>query len=419
MVRPVLLLCLSAFLGCATLPSSPVKPPDLPTDKQTRCSVLKSQANPLIVEWPGADRATLEARARKAVVPVRYVGCEMEILKQCALPGQYAYTALNKQRESIVVRDVDELYAKLPLGAASLEGALKSAGELNVAMVMVGRYEWSGTPRYGDLQGPDCSKATHVVSALIVGAFDFFAGTDSEKGGGIGVAGVETGIRKQSKRTTIDEAGDEAACARSTTKDSEPPNDCGAMLRVEVIPIPDAPAFTEEKRAEATPAAPPPVSTSAPAASPPVSTSAPATPASQRLVSKGGVLRDSQTGLLWAKEIRSGLSYDKAEEYCSELRLSEAPLRNRSNLLAQELAEPRGNGWRIPSANELMTLKGLDSSMRGAFWTSDESSARRTRVDGNLLAQVYFPPRTTIEFPLGVSHKGTSPYDKRNVRCVK
>ncbi len=251
MVRPVLLLCLSAFLGCATLPSSPVKPPDLPTDKQTRCSVLKSQANPLIVEWPGADRATLEARARKAVVPVRYVGCEMEILKQCALPGQYAYTALNKQRESIVVRDVDELYAKLPLGAASLEGALKSAGELNVAMVMVGRYEWSGTPRYGDLQGPDCSQATHVVSALIVGAFDFFAGTDSEKGGGVGVAGAETGIRRQSKRTTIDEAGDEAACARSTTKDSEPPNDCGAMLRVEVIPIPDAPTFAEEKRAEA------------------------------------------------------------------------------------------------------------------------------------------------------------------------
>lgn len=133
----------------------------------------------------------------------------------------------------------------------------------------------------------------------------------------------------------------------------------------------------------------------------------------------GGVLRDSQTGLLWAKEIRTGLSYDKAEEYCSGLRLSEAPLRRRSNLLGQELAQPKGNGWRIPSASELMTLKGLDTSMRGPFWTSDESSARVARPEGNLMAQVYFPPRTTIEFPLGVARKGTSPYDPRNVRCVK
>lgn len=414
MRRPLPLLCLVTLLGCAGIPATSTKTPDLPTDKQTRCSVLKSQANPLIVEWPGADRATLEARARRAIVPVRYLGCEMEILKQCSFPGQYSYTALNKQRESIVVRDVDDLYAKLPLGAASLEGTLKSAGELNVAMVMVGRYEWNGTPKYGDLQGADCSKATHLVSALIVGAFDFYAGTDSETSGGLGVAGVGAGARSQSKRAVIDEAGDEAACSRSTTKDSEPPNDCGAMLRVEVIPIPDAPAFAAAASADAPAQPTTPVSTPAP-----VTTPAPAAPSAPRLVSMGGVLRDSQTGLLWAKEIRSGLSYDKAEEYCSGLRLSEAPLRQRSNLLGQEPARPKGNGWRIPSASELMTLKGLDASMRGPFWTSDESSARLASPEGNLMAQVYFPPRTTIEFPLGVAHKGTSPYDPRNVRCVK
>jgi len=135
----------------------------------------------LIVEWPSADRLTLEARVRKGVVPVRYAGCEMELLEQCSLAGQYAYPALNKQKESLTLRTVDDLYAKLPLGAASLEGQLKSAGELGLAMTMVGRYEWSGSPPFADLQG-NCEKATHVISALVVGTFDFYASLGVHQG---------------------------------------------------------------------------------------------------------------------------------------------------------------------------------------------------------------------------------------------
>lgn len=138
---PLALLIAAAACG-GQAPVS--KTPELPTDKQTRCSVAKSQSHPLIVEWPSADRLTLEARMRKGIVPVRYAGCEMELLEQCSLGGQYAYAALNKQKESLTLRTVDDLYAKLPLGAASLEGQLESSGELGLAMSMVGRFEWSG-----------------------------------------------------------------------------------------------------------------------------------------------------------------------------------------------------------------------------------------------------------------------------------
>jgi hypothetical protein len=40
-------------------------------------------ARPLIVEWPSADRAALEAQASHGLVVVRYEGCEMEVLRQC------------------------------------------------------------------------------------------------------------------------------------------------------------------------------------------------------------------------------------------------------------------------------------------------------------------------------------------------
>lgn len=50
---------------------------------QTKCKVAASQRRPLIVEWPSADRAALEAQTRQGVVVVRYTGCEMEMLPSC------------------------------------------------------------------------------------------------------------------------------------------------------------------------------------------------------------------------------------------------------------------------------------------------------------------------------------------------
>src|SRR5258708_54656 len=82
---------------------------------------------PLIGEWPSADRAALESQARRGTVVVHYVGCEMEVLRQCTAPGAYAYAPTTRQRDKIAIRDADELYANLPLGAAALEGKLAKA----------------------------------------------------------------------------------------------------------------------------------------------------------------------------------------------------------------------------------------------------------------------------------------------------
>jgi len=133
------------------------------------------------------------------------------------------------------------LYANIPVYAAKFEATLRSAGELTVAMSMVGRYEASRTAvRRTDLAG-ECSRATHVITSLTAGAFEFYAGAEDGKSGGVGVLGVGAGAKSSHEHTTLNRAGKPEACDRASVRDSEPPDGCGALLRVEVAPIEGAP----------------------------------------------------------------------------------------------------------------------------------------------------------------------------------
>ena len=89
----------------------------------------KSQAKPLIVEWPSADRGELEAQAHEhGLVVVRYQGCEMQVLDGCTAPVKYCYAAITRKKDRVVMRDADDLYANIPVGAAKLEASSRRAG---------------------------------------------------------------------------------------------------------------------------------------------------------------------------------------------------------------------------------------------------------------------------------------------------
>ena len=232
-------------LAAATLPacsgsnlaSNLAQAPKFEPKDQTKCGIAKSQSEPLIVEWPDAARGRLEALLRKGVVAVRYSGCEMEVLGQCSARGRYAYSSFTPKRSNVKMRDADELYANIPAYAVKFEAALQKAGELNVSMTIVGRYEADrASTRAEELEG-QCQGATHVVNALTVGAFDFYAGADASVGGGVTVGGAGAGAKSASKRETLNQDGNVDACATSKRDDKEPPFGCGALIRVEVIPI--------------------------------------------------------------------------------------------------------------------------------------------------------------------------------------
>jgi hypothetical protein len=89
-----------------------------------------------------------------------------------------------------------------------------------------------------DLEG-DCDGVTHVVTALTVGAFTFFAGADAQVGGGATMLGAGAGGASAASRETLTQDGDEAACGRATGSDERPPDGCGALIRLEVAPLPE------------------------------------------------------------------------------------------------------------------------------------------------------------------------------------
>ncbi len=197
-------------------------------------------AEPLIVEWPDSARGKLESVSRRGLVAVRYEGCELSVLARCTVKsssGGYGYSPITRKQSKVTIRDADELYASMPVGAVKLEGKLQSAGQLNVAMTIVGRYEAPTPQVYRDELDGDCSEATHVIAALTVGSFTFSAGADAEVGGGASVGGVGGGAKSTAARETIQHDGDEASCAKATSSDKGPPEGCGALLQIEVMPL--------------------------------------------------------------------------------------------------------------------------------------------------------------------------------------
>jgi len=251
--------------------SNLAKPPEFAPKDQSKCGVTKSQAEPLIVEWPDAARGRLEALLRRGVVAVHYSGCEMEVLGQCSAKGRYSYASFTPKKSNVKMRDADELFANIPAYAVKFEAALQKAGELNVSMTIVGRYEADHAGfRAEELLG-QCEGATHIVNALTVGAFDFFAGADASVSGGATAGDVGAGAKSASKRETLNQDGDVTACATSKRDDKEPPFGCGALIRVEVLPILGAGPATAARRPEPTPTeeAPPSTTRSSPLPSAP------------------------------------------------------------------------------------------------------------------------------------------------------
>ena len=201
-----------------------------------------SQSNPLIVEWPAADRGSLEMRLRRGVAVVRYEGCRMEVLRRCSVPqASYRYGGFTRKSEQVRMRDADELYANLPVGAAKLEAKLATADALAVEMTMVGMYEADrDSVRLDELEG-HCEGATHIIAGVQVGAYAFFAERAAKVGAAAGLAkGPAIGGGSRAERETLTSDGEPDRCAVASASDAAPPEGCGALLRLEVVPLGEA-----------------------------------------------------------------------------------------------------------------------------------------------------------------------------------
>lgn len=223
--------------ACMPVPGGSAEPPRYAPDDQTTARATKSSTRPLVLEWPAADRAALEAQRAKGVVVVRYAQQEMEVLRGCRADAAYRYASITPKEEGLVFHTADELDAAMPIHALRLEATLREKKALNVGMTIVGMYEldaraWKGSDLHGD-----CAGATHVVRALAVGAFEISASAALRAGvaAKAPIGGAEA--THDEEREVLHRDGTKSACAKASPRDAGPPYDCGAPLRIEVAAI--------------------------------------------------------------------------------------------------------------------------------------------------------------------------------------
>jgi hypothetical protein len=200
-----------------------------------KCTVAANHDQPLVTEWPASYKARLEAMLQVGAVAVEYSGCELRIVDRCKLPGSYAWRKTTLSTDTTDIRDEDELFAKLPLGAAALEAQLKTAGSLHVQTTVSGQMQLVGTAADDATSGAECTRATHLVNALSIGAFKLMAG-----GAVAGKAGVEAGpvgghVGTTQAKSILRAAGDPAECEKATK--SEPSPECRSPIQIFLTPI--------------------------------------------------------------------------------------------------------------------------------------------------------------------------------------
>jgi hypothetical protein len=211
--------------------SAPVAPVE-----GTKCKVSASQANPIVTEWPASEKANLEVLSHQGGVVVAYSGCEMRVLPQCSLPGTYAWQRTTPASDFIEIHNDDELWAKLPLGAASLEGELQSGGRLAMQTTVSGQLRLTGTTSLDVPASGVCAGATHVIGAISVGAFQLKSGGALSGRADASVVSIaKAHADTASSEVLVREAGKAESCDGAT--DAEPPAECRSPIQVFLWPL--------------------------------------------------------------------------------------------------------------------------------------------------------------------------------------
>jgi transposase len=210
--------------------------PETPGD-QARCRLAANQENPLVTEWPASEKANLEARLREGSVVVSYSGCTLRMLPRCRVRGGYQWRRTTISTDTIEIRNADELFAKLPIGAVSLEGELQRSGRLAVQTTIAGQLQLAGFDPTGIPKGGECEGATHVLGALSVGAFKLRSGGTAKAGAQASFSVIASARgASESEEMIMREAGAPARCELATEAAAHP--DCASPVQMFLQPLP-------------------------------------------------------------------------------------------------------------------------------------------------------------------------------------
>ncbi len=200
--------------------------------QQATCKVAKDPLNPLIVEWPGTSKVEFDSASQRGVVFVSYVGCNLKVLSSCRATSDdvgYEMTSVTPARDKLQMADQSELYARLPLGAASLKGELGLGSRLELDYIAVGQRIAKQAPKRFD---GDCEGATHFVRTITVGAYSLDVRAQGRAGASAEIGNAGGGVLREESKRNIRGSGNVEICATDPGA-----RECGAVLQLGLAPL--------------------------------------------------------------------------------------------------------------------------------------------------------------------------------------
>ncbi|HUS67125.1 MAG TPA: tetratricopeptide repeat protein [Kofleriaceae bacterium] len=234
------LALLTVLAACSGKPSivDPPQPLNYVDAGTGDCREPGETASPLVVDIHPTDRQGFEVALNDAsgIVAVQLTCKEgLKLLPECKAPGNYGFKGATLKEQVVQFETADELKANLPLGVsfAKLSAELSRGATLDVALAMIGKLRAS-RPLVGkeDLQG-DCGGATHFIRGATIGAFAMKQGTRGKLGAAATLF-AEVSKSTGSTKTVAQHDGTREACKAGGPKSTEAPEDCGAVLRLEL-----------------------------------------------------------------------------------------------------------------------------------------------------------------------------------------
>lgn len=237
-------LLIPCLLACA--PSACSKPTPRPFDSPrplgdsdafagVNCAAIRAPVEPDLMAWDPSLRAQLDRLRKQSVVAVRYEakGCDvsLELLPECIGPkNKYVYVPFNAA-DTKIARDVNELFAQLPVGASNVSGLLRGKRAVRTDFKLVGSLALppGSTITEYDLVGPECKRATHVISTVYVGGFAMTASDPRqvESLGNLLVAPPNDGLTREGQAGICDQA----------LLEGKELGGCSVPLRVALLPL--------------------------------------------------------------------------------------------------------------------------------------------------------------------------------------
>lgn len=216
--------------------------PDMPTGGSA-LGGGKCVDEPWVVDLSSADYDRLTTALGAGVAVVKHDCAGLKVLQNCSARGGYQYEGKPSLAETKQLKDEDEIRAELsggPLLAAKMSSDIQRGVTLDIAYTHVGTSGTTARVGKGDLKEKrpgGCEGATHIVEAVLLGAYQMKGSTAAEVQASL--EAFKQGVEGKSSSSVVSTktGGKAPECASAKEGDRSPVNGCRFPLQLRLAAL--------------------------------------------------------------------------------------------------------------------------------------------------------------------------------------